>query len=280
MSAQSTLRAPCSFDGVGLHTGAQVSVEIRPAPVDSGIVFVVEDGTRIPATSEHVVDTSRATVIGRDGLRISTVEHLLSALFGMGVCNAEVVVIGPEIPVLDGSARVFTDAIAHAGIELQTAAQPVLELDEPYVLRDGDRAIIALPADELRVRFIADFSPPVGAQYFDGVITPDTYYREICSARTFGYLKDVEALRARGLARGGSLDNALVIGPDGPLQPLRWPNEIVRHKVLDLLGDLALLGAHPLCDIIAIKSGHALHTRAVQDLCARIRRPLSAAKAR
>jgi UDP-3-O-[3-hydroxymyristoyl] N-acetylglucosamine deacetylase len=270
---QQTLRDVLHFAGAGLHTGVSSVVDVAPAPPDSGIVFSIAspDGAavRIPATAEYVTDTSRATVLGRDGASVSTTEHLLSALFAAGVANAEIRVEGPEIPILDGSARAFVEAIDRAGLQPQDRPRRTLRLSEPFVVREGDRMFAAFPSDALRVRFVADFPAPIGVQYYDGDVEPDRYREEIAGARTFGYLHEVEALRARGLARGGTLDNALVYAPDGPMQSLRWPNEVVRHKVLDLLGDLALLGAWPQCDVVAIKSGHELHARATRELRAR-----------
>jgi UDP-3-O-[3-hydroxymyristoyl] N-acetylglucosamine deacetylase len=266
---QATLSAPILFEGVGLHTGAAASVEVRPAAPGSGITFLL-DSVRVPATAEYVVDTSRATVLGRDGATVSTTEHLLSALFAMGVVNADVAVDGPEIPVRDGSAAEFAAAIASAGLQPQPGSRPTLTLDHPFVLQSGDRMVMLLPSTEFRVRFVADFPAPVGTQYWYGPIDAKTYPQEIAAARTFGYLHEVEALRARGLALGGSLENAIVFAPDGPMQPLRWPSEVVRHKVLDLIGDFALLGAWPLCEIVAVKSGHALHAQATRELRARL----------
>jgi UDP-3-O-[3-hydroxymyristoyl] N-acetylglucosamine deacetylase len=264
---QATLVAPIAFSGVGLHTGVQTHVDIRPAPEDTGIVFALgDDGFAVPALAEYVTETSRATVLGRDGRTVSTVEHLLSALFGMGVCNAIVAVRGPEIPVADGSGKAFADEIARIGIATQPSPRATLRLDAPFFLRSGDRLVAAFPAETFRVRFVADFPAPVGAQYYDGEITPATYRDEICGARTFGYLHEVEALLERGLARGGSLENAVVFDENGPMQPLRWPNEVVRHKVLDLLGDFALLGMWPQFEVVAIKSGHALHAAATLAL--------------
>ncbi|HEY8321880.1 MAG TPA: UDP-3-O-acyl-N-acetylglucosamine deacetylase [Candidatus Baltobacteraceae bacterium] len=264
---QATLAAPFAFDGVGLHTGAQARVEVRPAPEDAGLVFALgADAFEVPALAEYVTDTSRATVVGRDGRTVSTVEHLLSALFGMGVTNATIAVDGPEIPVTDGSGKQFVDLIETAGLRPQPAPRRTMKLDVPYYLRDGERLIAALPSDGFRIRFLADFPAPVGTQYYDGPMTPSVYRADICGARTFGYLHEVEALRARGLARGGSLENAIVFDANGPMRPLRWPNEVVRHKVLDLLGDLALLGAWPQFEIVAIKSGHALHAAAALAL--------------
>ena len=262
---QATLREAFQFEGIGLHTGARAAVEARPAPEGAGIVFAL-GATRFPATVDYVVDTSRATVLGCNGATVSTTEHLLSALFAMGVSNAEIVVDGPEIPARDGSAAEFVAAIARCGIEPQAGQRPVLELQAPCWVRSGDRLIAAFPSEEFRVRFVADFPSPIGTQYFDGAIDAQRYPAELAAARTFAYLHEIEALWARGLGRGGSLENALVFTPEGPMQPLRWPDEAVRHKVLDLVGDLALLGAWPRCEIVAVKSGHQLHAEIARAL--------------
>jgi UDP-3-O-[3-hydroxymyristoyl] N-acetylglucosamine deacetylase len=264
---QATLRERVEFDGVGLHTGVDCRAAVVPATPDAGLTFVCGN-VRVPALVENVVDTSRATVIGRDGAIVSTTEHLLSALFAMGVSNADIVVEGPEIPICDGSAAVFCERIAQVGIAVQDAERATLELTEPVFVRDGDKLVAAFPAPSLRVRFLADFPEPIGTQYFYDEIDSDSYAREVAAARTFAYLHEVQALLERGLARGGSLENALVFAPDGPMQPLRWHNEAVRHKTLDLIGDLALLGAWPQCEILAVKSGHELHAsmmRALRD---------------
>lgn len=277
---QATLREGFVFEGPGLHTGVHCRVDVRPAPVDAGLFFVLDGGTVVPATVEYVVETARATVLGKDGVTVSTVEHLLAALFGMGISNAEIRVSGPEIPVTDGSAKEFADAIDRCGIAPQGAARERYAIGSPTFVRDGDRAVVCLPSAKFRVKFLADFPAPVGSQYFDAEITPELFYSDICSARTFGYLREVEDLRKRGLAKGGTLENAIVFAPEGPLQPLRWPNEVVRHKVLDLLGDLALLGAWPQFEIIAIKSGHKLHCIAVGELRKTLTTTLPSAKVR
>jgi len=269
---QATLRQPFRFEGVGLHTGSPASVEVRPARVDDGVSFTL-DGTRVPATVEYVVDTSRATVLGLGEKTVSTTEHLLSALFAMGVSNAEIAVEGPELPACDGSSAEFVAAIVECGLELQGRPRKILEIENPLCFRSGDRMIAAFPSDGLRVRFVADFEPPIGTQYFDGNIDADRYRAELAGARTFAYLHEIEALWARGLGRGGNLGNALVFAPEGPMQPLRWPDEPVRHKVLDLIGDLALVGAWPHCEIVAIKSGHELHSSLARALHSRTRVP-------
>jgi UDP-3-O-[3-hydroxymyristoyl] N-acetylglucosamine deacetylase len=261
----STLRAPLRFEGVGLHTGTTATMEVCPAACGSGYQFVHGD-VCIPAVAEFASESPLATVIGHNGTSISTIEHILSALMGSGVSDAEIRLQGPEIPILDGSAKRFTDAIDEVGTKQNAAQRPVFSIREPYILREANRALIVLPSDEFRVRFVAEYDEPIGTHYIDITVTPELYRSEIAAARTFAFLRDVEAMRAQGLAQGGSLENALVYDDRGPMQPLQWPNEVVRHKVLDLIGDFALLGAWPHCDVIAIKSGHAMHTRAIREL--------------
>jgi UDP-3-O-[3-hydroxymyristoyl] N-acetylglucosamine deacetylase len=267
MQSQSTLRDVLTFEGVGLHTGANGRVAVRPQVAGSGLRFrLTEPDVAFPALAEYVVETRRATVLGAGGHTVSTVEHLLSALFGMGVDNALIEVSGPEIPVMDGSAAVFAEAIAKVGLAAQPAPRTIVRIDRPVAFHDGEAVLAVLPSDGFRVRFSVDYAAPIGAQFIDAEIGPDYFIREIAPARTFGFLHEVEALRGAGLARGGSLDNALVFAPDGPLTPLRWHNEVVRHKVLDLLGDFALLGGWPMCEVLSVKSGHRVHARAVAGL--------------
>ncbi|HEY8296413.1 MAG TPA: UDP-3-O-acyl-N-acetylglucosamine deacetylase [Candidatus Baltobacteraceae bacterium] len=259
MDFQTTLREAIAFQGVGLHSGLPCSVRVSPARPNTGLTFTLDGDVSFPAHAEYVIETARATVLGKDGKTVSTVEHLLAALFGMGVSNARIDVTGPEIPVADGSARQFAERIAQVGIAPQSEPRARYVLSAPFFVRDGEKTLIALPASSFRVKFAVDYPPPVGAHYFDSEIVPDVFKEEISGARTFGYLHEVEALLKRGLAQGGTLENAIVFSPEGPMQPLRWPNEVVRHKVLDLLGDFALLGAWPQFEVIAIKSGHKLH---------------------
>jgi UDP-3-O-[3-hydroxymyristoyl] N-acetylglucosamine deacetylase len=264
---QHTLRDVLEFEGVGLHTGAPGRVRIRPQVAGSGLRFRLNGGTvSFPAHAGYVVETRRATVVGSGEHRVSTVEHLLAALFAMGVDNAAIEVEGPEIPVLDGSAATFAEAIAKLGLVDQRAPRATFSIERPIVVRDGDAMLAIAPSDSFRIRFAVDYAPPIGAQFIDATIDPDYFIREIAPARTFGYLHEVEALRNAGLARGGTLDNALVFAPDGPLTPLRWPNEVVRHKTLDLIGDFALLGAWPKLEVVSVKSGHRLHARAANEL--------------
>ncbi len=267
MTQQRTLATTLAFEGPGLHTGVDARVRVHPQDAGTGLRFRLADGrVEFGANAEHVVETRRATVLGAGEATVSTVEHLLSALSALGVDNALIDVEGPEIPILDGSSATFCRAIAAAGLVEQERARPRFEVDRPMVFRDGDAMLVVSPAETFRVRFAVDYAAPVGAQFLDAAIESEYYVREIAAARTFGYLHEVEALRAAGLARGGTLDNALVFDTDGPMTPLHWPNEVVRHKMLDLIGDFALLGAWPKLDVVSVKSGHRLHAQAVREL--------------
>jgi UDP-3-O-[3-hydroxymyristoyl] N-acetylglucosamine deacetylase len=263
---QTTLRDAIAFEGAGLHTGAPARVRVLPAPAGHGLRFRLDDAVEFPARADFVVETVRATVVGARGHRVSTVEHLLSALLGCGVDNALIAVDGPEIPVEDGSAKVFADAIDQVGLANLHEARIRWIPTEPRVFHDNEKLLAVVPAPAFRVRMTIDYPAPIGAQYAEAEITPETYRREIAPSRTFGFLHEVEGLLKRGLAQGGTLENAVVFGPDGPLAPLRSPGEPARHKILDLVGDFALLGAYPQCEVIAIKSGHKLHCTAVREL--------------
>ena len=263
---QSTLRDAIEFAGVGLHTGIPGRVGITPAKAGAGLRFRLNGAVEFPARAEYVIDTRRATMLGVGEHSVSTVEHLLSAMLGMGIDNALISVEGPEIPVMDGSAKVFADAIAAVGSRVQSEPRPRFIPTAPCVFRDADKLLIILPSSTLRIRMTVDYEAPIGAQYRDLEIDPPTYLRDVAPNRTFGFHHEVEALIRRGLAQGGTLENAVVFGPEGPLTPLRSADEPCRHKMLDLIGDLALLGAYPQCEVIAIKSGHKLHCMAVREL--------------
>ncbi len=224
-----------------------------------------------------MVDTRRATVLGVGERRVSTVEHLLSALSGSGVSNALIAVDGPEIPASDGSALEFVAAIDAAGLAEQLLPQVRHVVREPHVFREGDKLLAVLPAPAFRVRMTIDFPAPVGSQYVDYDSSSAAYRTAVAPNRTFGFRHEIEALLERGLALGGSLDNAVVFDARGPLSPLRAADEPARHKILDLIGDFALLGAYLQCEVIAIKSGHALHFEAVRALIERT--PVGAASA-
>ncbi len=214
------MREPLRFTGVGLHTGNDARAIVLPAAPDTGLVFVLEGGVTIPALAEFVVDTSRATVLGRDGARVSTVEHLLSALRGMGIDNARIEVEGGEVPAMDGSAKTFADAIHAAGTVASDVPRQTFRPDRAMGFRDDDKTVAIIPSIAWRIKFTVVYPAPIGTQYFEAEITPELYREQIAPARTFGYLHEIEALLARGLARGGTLDNAIVFAPDGPMQPL------------------------------------------------------------
>lgn len=271
---QHTIASEVSLSGVGLHTGCKAKVTIAPAPANAGFSFVLADGSRIAATPEMVRSTVRCTTLASSTAEVNTVEHVLAALLGMGVDNAQIIVDGEEIPIMDGSALQFAQAIDRAGRQEQRMPRRELVLRTPIWHRDGDKLLVCIPADHFTINFFVAFPEPVGNQFLEtGPITPEYFLREIAPNRTFGFRAEIEALYSQGLALGGSLDNAVVIDKDGYLGPLRFPDEIVRHKALDLIGDFALLGMYPRCEVIALKSGHALHVAAAREL----RAPLAAA---
>ena len=266
MHHQTTLRSAIEFSGVGLHTGRPARVRVLPAPAGSGLRFRLDDAVEFPAHPDYVVDTRRATVLGLGEHRVSTVEHLLSALCGCGVTNASIAVDGPEIPAADGSALEFVRAIDAAGIVEQVPAQLRNVIREPHLFRDGDKLLAVVPAPAFRVRMTIDFPAPVGAQYVDYDSSTAAYRSAIAPNRTFGFRHEVEALLARGLAMGGSLDNAVVFDTDGPMSPLRAADEPARHKILDLIGDLALSGMNLTGRIVAYRSGHPLNVEMAKTL--------------
>jgi len=274
---QHTLARDVSLSGVGLHTGCEATVTLSPAPANAGFSFILADGSRIAATPESVRSTVRCTTLASASCEVNTVEHVLASLVGMNVDNALVHIDGEEIPIMDGSALPFALAIEQAGLAEQRVPRRVLTLRSPYWHRDGDKLLVCIPAEHFSVHFFVAFPDPVGNQFLETPpMTPEYFKREIAPNRTFGFRAEVEALYSQGLALGGSLDNAVVIDRHDYMGPLRFPDEIVRHKVLDLIGDFALLGMYPRFDVIALKSGHALHVAAARDL----RMPLLAAAAR
>jgi|SRR5579872_256698 len=273
---QQTLAREFVLSGVGLHTGCRTNVTVAPAPANAGFSFILADDSRLPAAPQFVRSTVRCTTLGSATAEVNTVEHVLAALAGMGVDNAVIKLDAEEVPIMDGSALDFAHAIAAVGIVEQRTPRRVLELRAPLWIRDGDKLLVIVPAPHFAVSFYVEFPHPVGKQFIStGPITPEYFFREIAPNRTFGFRAEIDRLYAQGLAQGGSLDNAVVIESDGYMGPLRFPDEIVRHKVLDLIGDFALLGMRPQFEVIAMKSGHALHVAAVRELLA----PVAGARA-
>ncbi|MFN0062436.1 MAG: UDP-3-O-acyl-N-acetylglucosamine deacetylase [Myxococcaceae bacterium] len=271
---QRTLERPVACEGVGLHSGAKVRLLLRPAAANSGLTFVRTDLERpvsIPALSAYVVDTALATSLARDGVRVGTVEHLLAALYGCGVDNARIELDGPEVPIMDGSAAPFAEMIFEAGLRTLEEPKRLLVVRRPVTVRDGDKEATLSPGRGLRIDCTIDFQHPLISDQALGIdVSDQVFAKDIARARTFGFLRDVERLKAAGLARGGSLDNAIVVDEFSILNPdgLRFPDEFVRHKALDALGDLALSG-YPLVGHVRLrKSGHGLHHQLVQKLLA------------
>ena len=269
---QQTIRRPVALEGIGLHCGKPVKITVSPAPPDSGIVFRVgRDGQPIAAAPESVVDSHYATTIGRNGTRIQTVEHLMAAAAGLRIDNLAVEVDGTEVPAMDGSAKPFVGLLNAAGRTAQSARRRPITIRQPLHGGSGNRWIRILPADELRISYTLDNDhPAIGTQVLSWVPTEESFINEYAPARTYGFLKDLGAMRKHGLALGGSLDNAIVVGKRGTLNGLRYRDEFVRHKVLDLVGDLALLGRPLLGHVVARNAGHALNF----DLVVEIQRAL------
>ena len=268
---QTTLAAPVSTKGIGLHTAVPVSVSLLPAPPDTGYVFRRTDlgGFEIPATVESVAHCSYATTLMRTGVMLSTVEHLLSALRGCGVDNAYVDVDNLEIPIMDGSAETFAEMIESAGLVEQSTARRALMVRERVTVESGNRRISLEPAETYEIDCLIDFQHPmIGIQHRRLVLENGSFGRDIASARTFGFIEEVEALRRANLIRGGSLENAIVLTKTGMLNEtgLRFSDEFVRHKILDIIGDFALLGMTLQGRVTAERSGHLLHAALMSSL--------------
>jgi UDP-3-O-[3-hydroxymyristoyl] N-acetylglucosamine deacetylase len=267
---QRTFRQRAALDGIGLHSGAKVRVTFAPAPADSGVVFV-RDGVEIPALAEFVVDTTMNTSLGRGGVRVGTVEHLLAALAGCGIDNARVEVEGPEIPIMDGSSDPFVALARRAGIHELRPAKRFLLVRRPVTVTDGDKLARLSPArGKFSIQYTIDFKHPLISDQSFKVheMNERSFQKDIARARTFGFKRDVERLHKAGLARGGSLENAVVVDDFNILNPegLRFPDEFVRHKVLDALGDLSLIGMPVIGHLTAVKSGHALNHQLVRKV--------------
>jgi len=264
MDAQRTLRRSISCAGIGLHSGRKVTLSLKPAPPDAGIRFRRTDlgGLEIPASAEHVGGIQYATGLTRERATVETVEHLLAALVSSGVDNAIVELNTPEVPIMDGSAAPFIYLIQEAGIKRLAAPRRYLKVLRPITLSRGDKRIALYPSDHFKVTYSISFDHPLLRHQARTLrISEDSFAEEIAPARTFCFLKEVEMLRQNGLALGGSLDNAIVIGETGVLNSaLRFEDEFVRHKILDVIGDLALVGRPIIGHVVAHRGGHALHT--------------------
>ena len=267
MRFETTLQRPVETSGVGLHSGVPVQIRIAPAPVSTGIVFIRSDldDFPIPASWRHVARVSYATSLMRQGVLISTTEHLLSVLYSMGIDNAYIHIDNLEVPILDGSGLPFVSLIERAGIRQYRRKRRYLRIRRPVSVEDGSKRISILPAESFRLTCDTDYPAPVGRQSLEMEVTPENYASEISFARTFGWEADLDAMRNMGLIRGASLENAVCFTSAGVMNPegLRAGDECCRHKALDLIGDLALLGRPLLGHVIAECAGHAMHAALV-----------------
>jgi UDP-3-O-[3-hydroxymyristoyl] N-acetylglucosamine deacetylase len=267
MDAQRTLRRQISCVGIGLHSGNKVNLTLKPAPADSGIRFRRTDvggpgGHEVPATVQHLAGIQLATGLSRNEVSVETVEHLLAALTSCGVDNVLVELNSPEVPIMDGSAAPFVYLIHEAGVKRLQAARKYLKIIRPIAISRGDKRIALYPSDHFKVTYSISYDHPMLRHQSRTLrITEDTFVEELAPARTFTFLKDVEMMRQNGLALGGSLENAIVLGETGILNnALRFEDEFVRHKILDAIGDLALVGYPVIGHLVAHRAGHALHT--------------------
>ncbi len=270
MRLQRTLKREVSFEGIGLHTGRHSKVRLRPASRDTGIIFIRTDkDLAIRASISSVTDTAFSTTLGYNGIKIRTVEHILAALYGLGIDNLFIEINGPEIPILDGSSIELTKLILKGEIAKQSKKRPYIRIINPVVLTDGYAKIVALPHNGRRITYMIHFNHNLlGEQKLSLELTEEKFVIEVAPARTFGFLKDVDYLKANGFARGGSFDNVIILGESSILNSsgLRFKDEFVRHKILDLIGDLSLAGFPIYGHIIASKSGHTTNLKFLKKL--------------
>lgn len=272
---QKTISNPISFKGVGLHSGVEAQLDIIPAPVNHGIVFERVDlpyPCLIPATFDSVISTSLATTLGHKdnpSWKIATVEHLMAALYSLGVTNLKIKIDGPEIPILDGSATVFVNEILNTGLELQPYSHKILKILKPIKVYKEGTICELLPRDNLRLTTSVDFPhPSIGLQTFALDLTPKSFHDNVAEARTFGFQADLSKLRAKNLALGASIKNVLAFSEEGIINPegARFQDECVRHKLLDAIGDLALCGCWIEGELVSFRGGHSIHLTLLQSL--------------
>ena len=280
---QQTLAKPASFSGVGLHSGNKVSMTLLPAPPNSGVIFRrvdLDSRAEIPAQVGNVAETDRSTTLSRGNAKVQTVEHVLAALYGFGVTNAVVELDSSEPPVADGSARQFCKMIREAGIEAQAERVESVQVTEPIEYTHNGTVISAFPHDGFKITCTSSDKGGRFTQFFSVELTPETWESEIAQARTFCFYEEIEYLIKNGLIRGGSLENAIVIRDDAVLtaEPMRYREEFVRHKILDIIGDLSLVGAPLRGHIVAVKPGHAANCGLARRILQQARRPLVAAQ--
>ena len=274
MIFQCTINQAVLISGIGLHSGKRINMTLRPAEAGTGIVFHRTEGERtvaIEALSDNVVDTRLATVIGKSGLSVSTIEHLMAALAAFGIDNLHIDIDGPEVPILDGSALPYVALLEQAGLRSLPRSRKYLAIRKPITVIDGEKRVTMIPSRFFRVTADIAFDHPCIAQQHRSIkLSTELFCRDLAPARTFGFLREVEYLKANGLARGGSLENAVVIGEDRILNPegLRFTDEFVRHKILDAIGDFSLAGYPILGHVKSFKGGHDINHQMVDQLLA------------
>lgn len=266
---QQTLAGNVQYRGAGLHSGLPVTMTLKPAPIDTGIIFVrtdLEGNPQVPATIQNVTNTLRATTIQSGDAKVTTVEHILSALYGLAIDNCFIEMNSVEPPVADGSGVVFANLIREKGIVRESAERKIYKVKKSHAIYDEDRFVIILPYDGFRITFTSiNRHPLLGTQVGDYEITPEIYMKDIAGARTIGFMHEIEALKAMGLAKGGNMENCIVYDDEKCLSELRYEDELVRHKILDVIGDISLLGAIE-GHIIAMKSSHELNARLAREI--------------
>ena len=266
---QQTLAAPVSYSGIGLHSGKNVNMCMLPAEVDTGIVFIrtdMPDKPEISAKPANVSSTLKATTLSENDAEVFTVEHLMAALSMLGIDNCRIEMDSPEPPVTDGSSGVFTDLILEAGRKVQDAPRKVYALDRAFAVHQDDRYICILPYDGYRISFTSiNPHPLLGTQYYDIELTEENFLKEIATARTVAFMHEVEQMKKMGLGLGGNTDNVVVFDNTGILSETRFDNELIRHKILDVIGDLYLLG-HIKAHIVAVKTGHAFNAELARQI--------------
>lgn len=271
---QRTVKNEVGCTGIGLHSGEKIKMKIKPAPPDSGIRFVRTDDDGHPmieARFNNVIDTTLATTIGKNGSRVATIEHLMAAFFGLGIDNAVVELNGPEVPIMDGSAAPFVFLIESVGVRQQKEPKRFILIKKPFKVNDGNRSVSIYPSNELKITYTIDFQHPLlRNQEYELSFSGRAFAKEISRARTFGFLRDVQTLKENGFAKGASLDNAIaiddfrILNEDG----LRYKDEFVRHKILDFIGDLSIIGSPVIGHFVVQKSGHFLNQYMLKRLMA------------
>ncbi len=268
MMHQQTLLSPVQFEGVGIHSGLPCTITMYPAPENFGICFKrLDTGDIVPASPHFLAHTLRATALEKNGISIKTPEHILAALAGLNIHNVLIETSNEEIPIMDGSSLLFTQKIKDTGLRVQPQTLTRLQIDTPLILKDGDATLIALPSEHPSFTYHLELKETwIGSQTVHFQPGKHSFEKDIAPARTFGFTHEIEFLKKNGLARGGSLENALVLGDTDYLNPVRFPDELARHKLLDLMGDCWVLGRPINAHIIGIKSGHALTMQLVKTL--------------